>query len=189
MILLIDNYDSFTYNLYHIAAACGEVKVVKNDEITAAQVFEMNPSHILISPGPCRPQDAGNILDIIDKCKGKIPMFGVCLGHQAIGEVFGATLDYAEKLLHGVAIDVTLDTSQAIFANMAQKITGARYNSLELKADSLPDCLKLIATGPAGEVMGIRHKEYEIYGVQFHPESILTDGGDAIVTNFLNSAR
>ncbi len=185
MILLIDNYDSFTYNLYHIASSCGEVVVVKNDEITAEQVKEMNPSHILISPGPCRPKDAGNILDIIEKCKDK-PIFGVCLGHQAIGEIFGATLDYADKLLHGVAVDVTLDTNQEIFADMPQKITGARYNSLELKADSLPPCLQLIASGPSGEVMGIRHKDYEIYGVQFHPESILTDGGEQIVKNFLS---
>ncbi len=184
MVLLIDNYDSFTYNLYHIACQVAKVKVVKNDEITVAEIKKLKPSHILISPGPKRPQDAGVIMEVIDKCRD-IPIFGVCLGHQAIGKVFGGEVDYAKKLVHGEGVDVNIDNSIDIFSHLPKKIKGARYNSLCVCIKDLPDCLQVIATDDSGEIMGIKHKDYDIYGVQFHPESILTEGGDMIVKTFL----
>lgn len=185
MILLIDNYDSFTYNLYHIASTCGKVKVVKNDEITVEQVKKLKPSHLLISPGPKRPCDAGNMMDIIKECQD-IPMLGVCLGHQAIGEVFGATLSYATKLMHGEQVNVHLANGNRIFQGLAPIIKGARYNSLGIVKSSIPDTLLVIAQDDSGEVMAIKHRDKEIYGLQFHPESILTENGEKIVTNFLN---
>lgn len=184
MVLLIDNYDSFTYNLYHIARECDEVMVVKNDEITIDEIKKLNPSHILLSPGPKRPGDAGILMEVIDKCRD-IPIFGVCLGHQAIGKVFGGKVDYAKKLVHGEGVEVNIDNSVDVFAHLEDKIKGARYNSLCVCKKGLPDCLQIIATDNDGEIMGIKHKDYNIYGVQFHPESILTEGGDMIIKTFL----
>jgi anthranilate synthase/phosphoribosyltransferase len=186
MILLIDNYDSFSYNLYQLIGSIDpDIRVVRNDQLTVEQVGALAPDYIILSPGPGKPSDAGICEDVIRTYAGKIPMLGVCLGHQAICEVFGATVSYAKELMHGKQSAVTVDTGCPIFAGLPQTIQAARYHSLAAVADTIPDTLQVVATTADGEVMAVQHRDYPVYGLQFHPESILTPMGDIILKNFL----
>lgn len=186
MILFIDNYDSFTYNLVQFCGSINpDITVVRNDEITVDEIINLNPSHIILSPGPGYPQNAGICEDVIRQLKGKFPILGVCLGHQAICEVFGAEITHAIKLMHGKKSDIIVDNSCKIFADMPKTVEGARYHSLIAKRSTIPDELVVIAQDDMGEVMGVKHKEYDIYGLQFHPESILTSHGMQMIKNFL----
>lgn len=187
MILLIDNYDSFSYNLYQLIGMIRpDIKVIRNDEMTIAEIEALAPDHIIISPGPGRPKDAGICEEVIDYFKGKIPIFGVCLGHQAICETFGGEIGYAKKLMHGKMSIVDLDTDSAIFKGMEPKLQAARYHSLAAEEDKLPAELKVIARTEDGEIMAVEHRNYPVYGVQFHPESILTPDGRKIMERFLS---
>lgn len=186
MILFIDNYDSFTYNLVQFCGSVNpDIKVVRNDEITAQEIVKLNPSHIILSPGPGYPKNAGGCEDVIRNLKGKFPILGVCLGHQAICEVFGAEITHAKKLMHGKKSNIIVEQSCKIFKDMPSVIEGARYHSLIAKRSSIPESLSITAQDEAGEVMGVKHKNYEIYGLQFHPESILTSHGMQLIKNFL----
>ena len=186
MILLIDNYDSFSYNLYQLIGKINpDIKVIRNDELRICDIEKMAPSHIIISPGPGRPIDAGICEDVIAHFKGKIPILGVCLGHQAICETFGAEITYAKELMHGKQSTVKLDCATPIFRGLPSTIKVARYHSLAANPDNLPSNLMVIASTPDGEIMAVKHKDYEIYGLQFHPESILTPDGETILRNFL----
>jgi para-aminobenzoate synthetase component 2 len=185
MILVIDNYDSFTYNLVQYLGELGEeVVVYRNDEIDLAGIEQLKPSHILISPGPCTPNEAGISLNLIEHFKGVIPIFGVCLGHQAIGQAFGGEVVRAEKLMHGKTSQMLHD-GKTIFAGLPSPFTATRYHSLIVRRETLPDCLEISAETAEGEIMGLRHKEYAVEGVQFHPESIITENGLQILRNFL----
>ncbi len=187
MILLIDNYDSFSYNLYQLVGVINsEVKVVRNDELTIPQIEALKPSHIIISPGPGRPGDAGICEDVISYFTGKIPILGVCLGHQAICEVFGATVSYAKELMHGKKSSIHIANGSALFRSLPPIIDGARYHSLAMVRETLPDELLVIAEDSSGEIMGVKHRDADVYGVQFHPESILTTKGKTILENFLS---
>lgn len=189
MILVIDNYDSFTYNLVQYLGELGqEVVVHRNDEITIAQIEQMQPDHILISPGPCTPNEAGISLALIEHFKGEIPIMGVCLGHQAIGQVFGGEVVRAEKLMHGKTSPIIND-GKTIFEGLPTPFTATRYHSLIVRRETLPDCLEISAETAEGEIMAFRHKEYLIEGVQFHPESIITDHGLQMLRNFLDKPR
>ncbi len=186
MILLIDNYDSFSYNLFqYIGTIDPDIKVIRNDELTVEEIDALSPSHIVISPGPGKPCDAGVCEEVIDKLKGKYPILGVCLGHQAICETFGATVDHASKLMHGKMSIADIDTSSKIFKGLDNMIEVARYHSLAAVKETIPDCLKITAKTDEGDVMAVEHKDYPVYGVQFHPESILTPDGMIIIDNFL----
>jgi len=185
MILVIDNYDSFTYNLVQYLGELGEeVVVYRNDEIDLAGIEQLKPSHILISPGPCTPNEAGISLSLINHFKGVIPIFGVCLGHQTIGQAFGGEVIRAEKLMHGKTSPILHD-GKSIFTDIPSPFTATRYHSLIVRRETLPDCLEISAETAEGEIMGLRHKEYAIEGVQFHPESIITENGLKILRNFL----
>lgn len=185
MILVIDNYDSFTYNLVQYLGELGEEIVVKrNDEIDLEGIAQLAPDHILISPGPCTPNEAGISLALIDRFKGEIPIFGVCLGHQSIGQAFGGEVVRAEKLMHGKTSPIVHD-GRTIFEGIPSPYTATRYHSLIVKRETLPDCLEISAETEEGEIMGLRHKEYPIEGVQFHPESIITEHGLTLLRNFL----
>ncbi|WP_028551936.1 aminodeoxychorismate/anthranilate synthase component II [Paenibacillus sp. UNC451MF] len=186
MILVIDNYDSFTYNLVQYLGELGQqVEVRRNDEIDLAGIEALNPDHILISPGPCTPNEAGISLSLIEHFKGKIPILGVCLGHQSIGQVFGGEVIRAERLMHGKTSPILHD-GKTLFKDLPSPFTATRYHSLIVKRETLPDCLEISAETAEGEIMGLRHKEYPIEGVQFHPESIITDHGLRLLSNFLN---
>ncbi|MDR1956086.1 MAG: aminodeoxychorismate/anthranilate synthase component II [Treponema sp.] len=186
MIVLIDNYDSFSFNLYQLIGALDpDIRVVRNDEVSLEDMVVMRPSRIVISPGPGRPADAGMCEGVIASFAGKIPLLGVCLGHQAIGEVFGATVSYAKTLMHGKASAITLDTSCPLFTGLPRVIQGARYHSLAVDAATIPETLSITAVSDDGEIMGIRCRNQPIYGVQFHPESILTPYGKQMLANFL----
>ncbi|MDI4649349.1 aminodeoxychorismate/anthranilate synthase component II [Cohnella hashimotonis] len=185
MILVIDNYDSFTYNLVQYLGELGQDIVVKrNDEIDLDGIAALKPDHILISPGPCTPNEAGISLSLIDRFKGEIPIFGVCLGHQAIGQAFGGDVVRAPQLMHGKTSEMSHD-GRTIFEGVPSPFTATRYHSLIVKRDTLPDCLEISAETD-GEIMGLRHREYVVEGVQFHPESIMTDHGRTLLQNFLN---
>ena len=185
MILLIDNYDSFSYNLVQMAGSIRQdITVTRNDTMTVEEIRKMKPSHIILSPGPGYPKDAGICETVVRELAGEIPIMGVCLGHQAICEVYGGMIVHAKELMHGKQSEVKLDTESPIFAGMKQKIKAARYHSLALKGDTLPEELKVIAQTEDGEVMAVEHKNYPVYGVQFHPESILTPEGRKILENF-----
>ena len=185
MILLIDNYDSFSYNLYqYIGTINPDIKVIRNDAYTCKEIEAMSPSHIVLSPGPGRPCDAGICEDVIAYFKGKIPILGVCLGHQAICEVFGATISYAKELMHGKQSESTLDTDCAIFKDLDKKVKVARYHSLAALEEGFPTCLQVIAKTDDDEIMAVKHKDYHIYGLQFHPESIMTEDGMKMLENF-----
>lgn len=185
MILVIDNYDSFTYNLVQYLGELGEeVKVFRNDEIDAAGIEALAPDHILISPGPCTPNEAGISLETIERFKGIIPIFGVCLGHQAIGQAFGGKVVRAERLMHGKTSPIH-HAGMSVFEGLPVPFTATRYHSLLVEKESLPECLEVTAWTEEGEIMGLRHKEYPIEGVQFHPESIITDHGHQMLRNFL----
>ena len=186
MILLIDNYDSFSYNVYQMIGSVNpDMKVVRNDELTVEEIEALSPSHIVISPGPGKPRDAGICEEVIQYFQGRIPILGICLGHQAICEVYGATITYARELMHGKQSAVALEQDSRLFAGMERQITVARYHSLAADPDTMPDCLRVTAVTKDGEVMAVQHREYPIYGVQFHPESVLTPQGKSIIENFL----
>lgn len=186
MILLIDNYDSFSYNLYQLVGELEpDMQVIRNDEMTVEQIRNMSPDRILLSPGPGRPEDAGVIIRVVKELGKEIPILGVCLGHQAICAAFGATVTYAKKLMHGKQSQVHFDTESPLFVGLPQERLVARYHSLAVDPHTLPDCLQVIATTTEGEIMGVQHREYPIYGVQFHPESIMTSDGKAMLQNFI----
>ena len=186
MILLIDNYDSFSYNLYQLIGEINpDIKVIRNDEMTVEEIKELNPERIIVSPGPGRPEDAGIIIEAIQTLGKDIPILGVCLGHQAICAAFGATVTYASKLMHGKQSDATFDKDCPLFKGCPEVAPVARYHSLAADEKTIPDCLKITAKTTDGEIMGVMHKEYPIYGVQFHPESILTPDGKQMLENFL----
>ena len=190
MIILIDNYDSFSYNLYQLAGSLyPDIRVIRNDAYSVEEIEAMHPEAILISPGPGRPEDAGVSVSAIPYFAGKLPILGVCLGHQAICKAFGATISYAKELVHGKADDVTLDTESPLFRNMPKVIKAARYHSLAAIASTMPETLKVTATTQDGEIMAVEHRDYPIYGLQFHPESIMTPEGHRILENFFAIAK
>ena len=190
MILLIDNYDSFSYNLYQLAASMvPDVKVVRNDRITIDEIREMSPEAIILSPGPGRPENAGISLDAISAFKGKIPILGVCLGHQSICQAYGARISYAKHLMHGKTSVVKLDTESPLFAGIPAGIKAGRYHSLSVVPETLPDALKVTAVADDGEIMAVEDRKNFIFGLQFHPESILTPEGETILMNFIKTAK
>jgi len=186
MILLIDNYDSFSYNLYqYVGMINPDIQVIKNDELSLAEIIVLKPDHIIVSPGPGRPAEAGICEEVIDTFKDKTPILGVCLGHQAICEVFGGTITYASTLMHGKSSNVHIANGSPIFRGLPPIIVAGRYHSLSAERSSLPDELLIIAEDDDGEVMAVKHRNYDVYGVQFHPESILTNDGHTMIENFL----
>lgn len=185
MILMLDNYDSFTYNLVQYFGALGEkVRVFRNDKITIARINELKPKKIVISPGPGRPENAGISCDLIREFSGKIPILGVCLGHQAIGYTFGGKIINAKQLMHGKT-SLIYHTGETIFKGIPNPFEATRYHSLLVDPKTLPECLKVIAWTKDKEIMGLKHKTYPLWGVQFHPESVLTKSGMDILSNFL----
>ncbi|HCV7535274.1 TPA: aminodeoxychorismate synthase component 2 [Salmonella enterica subsp. arizonae serovar 48:z4,z23:-] len=185
MILLIDNYDSFTWNLYQYFCELGaEVQVRRNDALTLAHIDALNPQKIVISPGPCTPNDAGISLAVIRHYAGRIPMLGVCLGHQAMAQAFGATVVRAAKVMHGKTSRIT-HNGQGVFRGLPNPLTVTRYHSLIVDPATLPECFEITAWSETQEIMGIRHREWDLEGVQFHPESILSEQGHALLENFL----
>lgn len=186
MILLIDNYDSFSYNLFQLIGEIEpEITVIRNDEMTVNEIRDMQPERIILSPGPGRPEDAGIIIDVVRELGKEIPILGVCLGHQAICAAFGATVTYAKELMHGKQSEVTFDMDCPLFAGCPKQAPVARYHSLAADADTLPESLNITARTVDGEVMAVQHKDYPIYGVQFHPESIMTPDGKQMLKNFI----
>ncbi len=191
MILMIDNYDSFTYNLVQYLGELGaDVVVDRNDQITIEEIEELAPERIMISPGPCTPSEAGISLDVIEHFKGKMPIFGVCLGHQAIGQAFGGKIVRADEIMHGKTSCI-YHRDVGIFKGLPEPFNATRYHSLVIEQETLPACLEMTAwteteCGEIDEIMGVRHKEFAIQGVQFHPESILTEHGHDMLQNFLN---
>jgi len=185
MIVLIDNYDSFTYNLVQIMASQGgDLKVFRNDDIDVAGVEALNPDGVVISPGPCTPNEAGVSVDVIKAFSGKVPLLGVCLGHQSIGVAFGGKVVGAQRIMHGKTSMVEHDGS-ALYKGMRNPFPAGRYHSLSIMEDSMPDCLEIVARSDDGEIMGVSHKEHPTYGIQFHPESVLTPSGKRLLRNFL----
>lgn len=186
MILLIDNYDSFSYNLFQLIGSLNpNIKVIRNDAVSIKEIEEMKPDAIIISPGPGRPEDAGICINVIKELDDKIPILGVCLGHQSICMAYGGTISYAKELMHGKQSLTELDKSSPVFQGLPDTIPVARYHSLALLEDTLPECLMVTARTEDGEVMAVQHKSYPVYGLQFHPESILTPDGKIILKNFL----
>ena len=186
MILMLDNYDSFTYNLVQYLGELGaEVRVVRNDEMTVAEIEALAPAKIVISPGPCSPNEAGVSLEVIRTFAGRIPILGVCLGHQAIGQAFGGAVVHAKELMHGKTSPVT-HTGEGVFAGLPTPFTATRYHSLAVERSSLPAELAVTAWTDDGEIMGLAHTRFDVEGVQFHPESILTEHGHRMLGNFLN---
>ncbi|MBU9710484.1 aminodeoxychorismate/anthranilate synthase component II [Evansella tamaricis] len=189
MILMIDNYDSFTYNLVQYLGEMGQDLVVKrNDEITMKEIEELAPKYIMISPGPCTPNEAGVSLEVIDYFSGKIPILGVCLGHQSIGQAFGGDVIRADRLMHGKTSEMNHD-KKTIFKGLENPFTATRYHSLIIKRETLPDCFEISAETEEGEIMAIRHKTLPVEGVQFHPESIMTGAGKQLLRNFLEEYK
>lgn len=187
MILMIDNYDSFTYNLVQYIGELGiEVKVVRNDELTIDTIQAINPQVIVVSPGPCTPNEAGISLEVISRFAGKIPILGVCLGHQAIGQAFGGKVIRADRLMHG-KVSPVFHNSEGVNADMPNPFRATRYHSLLVERESLPGCLEITAWTEEGEIMGLRHKKYAVEGVQYHPESIMTEEGKKIIRNFVET--
>lgn len=187
MLIMIDNYDSFTYNLVQYLGELGEeVKTFRNDEITINEIEKLNPDRIMISPGPCTPNEAGISLSVIEHFKGKVPLMGVCLGHQSIGMAFGGKVIRAQQIMHGKT-SLIEHTDTGVFSGLENPFTVTRYHSLVIQQTSLPACLEVTAWTADGEIMGVRHKDLAIEGVQFHPESILTQHGHALLQNFLNT--
>ncbi len=187
MILLIDNYDSFSYNLYQlIGSLTPDIKVIRNDEMTVEQIEKLNPKAIIISPGPGRPENAGVCVETVQKLGNKIPILGVCLGHQSICMAYGAKITYAKQLMHGKQSVIKFDKNSPIFKNIEENEKVARYHSLAVDESTVPECLQIIARADDGEVMAVKHKEYNVYGLQFHPESIMTPSGKTMLKNFIN---
>jgi anthranilate synthase component 2 len=188
MLLMIDNYDSFTYNLVQYFGELGEeVRVVRNDAIDIKGIAALGAARIVISPGPCTPKEAGVSVPLLREFAGKLPILGVCLGHQAIGEAFGARIVHAGRVMHGKTSDIR-HTSKGVFAGLPSPFRATRYHSLAIERASLPDCLEITAECEDGEIMGVRHRQFALEGVQFHPESILTEHGHALLRNFLESS-
>lgn len=186
MILLIDNYDSFSYNVYQLVGSVApDLRVIRNDELTLREIEALSPSHIVISPGPGRPDQAGICEEVIRHMAGAVPILGICLGHQAICEVFGARITYARELMHGKQSLARLDRDSRLFRGMEEEITVARYHSLAADPETMPQVLRVTARTRDGEIMAVEHREYPVYGVQFHPESVLTPQGGQIIRNFL----
>lgn len=186
MILLIDNYDSFSYNLYQMVGVYHpDIKVIRNDEMTADQIRELKPQAIILSPGPGRPEAAGVCMEVVKKLGSEFSILGVCLGHQAICEAYGATVSYAKALMHGKQSVAEIDTTQEIFNGLKDQISVARYHSLSVEENTIPETLQVIAKAEDGEIMAVKHRIYPVYGLQFHPESILTPEGSIIIKNFL----
>lgn len=189
MYILIDNYDSFTYNLYHYLTDLGvDVAVHRNDQISVEEIIEKAPSGIIISPGPCTPNEAGICLDLIEHCKDKIPVLGVCLGHQSIAQAFGGEIVRAPYVMHGKTSDVE-HTARSVFKGLPSPFVATRYHSLTVEPKSIPDCFEVTAETEDGIVMGIAHKDYCLHGVQFHPESIASEHGHALIKNFIELAE
>ncbi|MFZ5483052.1 MAG: aminodeoxychorismate/anthranilate synthase component II [Pseudomonadota bacterium] len=189
MLLMIDNYDSFTYNLVQYFGELGEdVKVIRNDEIDIAGVAALNPARIVISPGPCTPTEAGISVPLIQAMAGKIPLLGVCLGHQSIGQAFGGRIIHAKQLMHGKTSPIH-HADIGVFRGLPNPFTATRYHSLVIERETLPECLEITAWTEDGEIMGVRHKTLAVEGVQFHPESVLTEHGHALLRNFLEDPR
>jgi para-aminobenzoate synthetase component II len=185
LLLMIDNYDSFTYNLVQYLGELGQdIKVFRNDKISLQEIKELQPDQLVISPGPCTPNEAGISMEVIREFAGKIPLLGVCLGHQSIGQVFGGEVIRAERLMHGKTSRVFHD-GKTIFAGIPNPFTATRYHSLIVRKETLPDCLEISAETEQGEIMALRHKQLVVEGVQFHPESILTEAGKDLLRNFL----
>ena len=186
MILLIDNYDSFSYNLCQLIGELDpDIRVIRNDEMTVEEIRALAPQRIILSPGPGRPEDAGVIIEVARTLSRQIPTLGVCLGHQAICAAYGARITYAKKLMHGKQSRVTFDRESRIFRDMPAQAPVARYHSLAADPETMPDCLRVTAVTADGEIMAVEHRDYPIYGVQFHPESIMTPDGRQILANFL----
>ena len=186
MILLIDNYDSFSYNLYQLIGSVNpDIKVIRNDELTVDEIKALKPTHIILSPGPKRPDDAGVCLQVAAEMGDNEKILGVCLGHQSICQAYGATVTYAKELMHGKQSIAAVDTDDLLFKGLSEKIKVARYHSLATDPNTMPDCLKVIAKTDDGEIMAVRHKTKQIWGVQFHPESIMTPDGKKMLSNFL----
>lgn len=186
MIYLIDNYDSFSYNLYQLIGEVDPaIEVLRNDALSVEELEAKNPEAVILSPGPGRPADAGICEEVVLKLSGKVPILGVCLGHQAICEAFGGTVGYAKELMHGKSSLVKVDAQSPLFNGLPAKVRAARYHSLAADEESLPECLRVISRADDGEVMAVQHAEFPTYGVQFHPESILTPDGRAMIENFL----
>jgi anthranilate synthase component 2 len=190
MILLIDNYDSFSYNLYQlIGEVSPDIQVFRNDKITLDEIRDLNPDAIILSPGPGKPENAGICIDIVREFHDRIPILGVCLGHQAICEAFGGTVSHAKRLMHGKSSDISLEYDY-IFKALPSEISVGRYHSLSLIEDTLPDSLEIISKAKDdGEIMAVKHKQFNVYGLQFHPESILTPDGLTIIDNFLDKVK
>ncbi|WP_442595445.1 anthranilate synthase component II [Parapusillimonas sp. JC17] len=185
MLLMLDNYDSFTYNLVQYFGELGQdVRVVRNDQASVDEIAAMNPDRICVSPGPCSPAEAGISIELIQRFAGKLPILGVCLGHQAIGAAFGGDIVRAKQIMHGKVSSIT-HTGTDVFADLPSPFTVTRYHSLAIRRDTLPDCLEITAETGDGEIMGVRHKTLPVYGVQFHPESVLSEHGHALLNNFL----
>ena len=189
MILLIDNYDSFTWNLFHYLGQLGaEVKVVRNDEITADEALALKPDGIVLSPGPCTPNEAGICMEVIRKADGKVPILGVCLGHQAIGQVYGGDIVRAPEPMHG-KMSTIHHTGKSVFRGINNDFQATRYHSLTIDPPSMPEALEVTATSEDGVIQGVMHKQYPVHGVQFHPESIASEHGHLILKNFLDIAE
>jgi len=185
MLLMIDNYDSFTYNLVQYLGELGEdVRVYRNDQITLDQVAALAPSYVVISPGPCTPNEAGISVPLIGRFAGKVPILGVCLGHQSIGQAFGGRVVHAKSVMHGKTSAIRHE-GKGVFAGLPNPLTATRYHSLVIERATLPACLEITAESDDGEIMGVRHREIAVEGVQFHPESILTEAGHELLRNFL----
>lgn len=186
MILLIDNYDSFSYNLYQLVGTINpDIKVIRNDEMTVEEIKALAPEYIILSPGPKRPEEAGVCIDVAKNLGSTSKILGVCLGHQSICTAFGATVSYAKELMHGRQSVCKIESSSKLFKGLGEKITVARYHSLAAIKETIPDCLKITAQTDDGEIMAVEHKTLPIYGLQFHPESIMTPDGIKILENFL----
>lgn len=189
MLLMIDNYDSFTYNIVQYFAELGqEVAVRRNDDITIEEIATIKPQYLVIGPGPCSPKEAGISVAAIQHFAGKLPIMGICLGHQAIGEAFGGNIIRAKTLMHGKVSPVS-HHNKGMFQNLPNPVTCTRYHSLVIERDTLPECLEITAWTEDGEIMGVRHKEYPLEGVQFHPEALLTEHGHDMLNNFLNEFK
>jgi anthranilate synthase component 2 len=189
VLLLIDNYDSFTYNLFHYLGELGaEVLVKRNDEISSTEALALKPEAIVLSPGPCTPNEAGICCDLIAKAKGSVPILGVCLGHQSIGQVYGGKIVRAPKPMHG-KLSTIHHNGRSVFRGLSNDFTATRYHSLTILPESVPDCLEVTAVAEDGVIMGVMHKTHPVHGVQFHPESIASENGHALLQNFLRMAH
>ena len=189
MTLLIDNYDSFSYNLYQLIGSLNpDIRVIRNDALTVEEIRDLRPERLILSPGPGRPNDAGICEDVVRELGAEIPVLGVCLGHQAICEAYGATVGYAKRLMHGKQSRATLIVRRPLFGGCGPSELVGRYHSLAVIEETLPDCLMVTARAEDGEIMAVQHREYPVFGVQFHPESILTPAGKTMLRNFMELA-